>query len=177
MTQQIVVTAALAGLQQTGTLADVAGDARLLQRGAHGLPLIGRITDLEVLDRGRVDAALLQIARTGAVAGMQRAAKSVLRDLVRVVERLRTAGIAAALLRHLDAVLPASARTASGKERFSRSHQEPESVAALTAAEALERAAVGSHDERRSLLVVEGTQAFVVAAGGLEAHEAPNQVD
>ena len=47
----------------------------------------------------------------------------------------------------------------------------------MTLFRSFEGAAIGRHDERRGLLVVKGTQAFVVAAGGLQAHEASDEID
>ena len=164
-------------LEEPGALAFAGRNAPRAQRLRHGVPAIRRVADPEVLDRRGVEPALGEIAGAGALRLRQGRAIALLGQLVRLLERLRTASLAGAAVGHLDAVLSGQGADGLREAQVLHPHQEAEGVAALAAAEALERLTLRRDYERGCLFFVEGAEAFVVATCGLEAYESTDEVD
>src|SRR5712691_3807936 len=144
------------------------------------VPALGRQPQAEAAHHLGVDPALVQV--------LPRALTRRLRELVHVevpgqrhgAEELLAAAVApvtAAVLGECHARLLGERAHGLGKRELVLAHQEAERVAAHATPEAVEDPLPGIDHEGRSLLHVEGTEAFPVLTGLLQIHKPADQVD
>src|SRR5437870_3364923 len=144
------------------------------------VPALGRQPQAEAARHLGVDPALVQV--------LPRALTRRLRELVHVevpgerhgAEELLAAAVApvtAAVLGECHARLLGERAHGLGERELVLAHQEAERVAAYATPEAVEDPFPGIDHEGRSLLHVEGTEAFPVLTGLLQIHEPADEVD
>src|SRR5262249_1786525 len=131
---------------------------------------VGREADAELLDHVGTDAARLQIfARVSAAGGAQRGRvvfRSGGRDSIDPLAAIVLAAIFEIVLRQRHAGEFGKALDSFRKRQTLELHRQPEPVAFLTAAEAVEDALLVEHVERRRLLGVERAARPVITGGG-----------
>src|SRR5438128_168213 len=144
------------------------------------VPALGRQAQAEAARHLGVDPALVQV--------LPRALTRRLRELVHVevpgqrhgAEELLAAAVApvtTAVLGECHARLLGERAHRLGKRELVLAHQEAERVAAHATPEAVEDPFPGIDHEGRSLLHVEGTEAFPVLTGLLQIHKPADEVD